>query len=40
MIVTIGFLVQHQKIYSANSVMTQFRKIPEPYIAQAVSLKV
>jgi hypothetical protein len=30
----------HKRFYSENSAMTQFRMIPEPYLAQAVSPKV
>jgi hypothetical protein len=29
----------HKIFYSENSAMTQFRMIPEPYLAQAVSPK-
>ena len=30
----------HKNFYSENSAMTQFRKIPEPYLVQVVSPKV
>ena len=36
----LGSETLHKKIYSKNSAMTHFRMIPEPYLAQDVSLKV
>jgi hypothetical protein len=35
-----GYETLQKKFYSKNSAMTQFRMIPEPYLAQVVSPKV
>ena len=35
-----GSEMLQKKIYSENAAMTHFKMIPEPYIVQAVSLKV
>ena len=34
-----GSATLHKFFYRKNSAMTQFRMIPEPYLAQVVSLK-
>jgi hypothetical protein len=35
-----GSETSHKNFYRENFVMTKFRMIPEPYITQAISMKV